>query len=90
MARKGEDDRDISIFANLDKSTVFQESRAFNESPLNPRKCRIILAKINVLLGRKVAVSAQEATEIFFSITKLFQCPDVDALNLRYSGRNDR
>ena len=64
-------------YAHLDKSVVFQEARAFNETPINAKKCRLILAKIVYLLHKSQVFHTQEATEVFFSITKLFQCPDV-------------
>jgi coatomer protein complex subunit gamma len=82
MGKFDKDER-REVFANLDKTTVFQDAKAFNESPLNPRKCRVILAKICLLLSRNINVAPQEATELFFSITKLFQCHDVKNSNLR-------
>lgn len=84
MAPRKNEDGETQLFSSLDKSTVFQESRAFNESPLNPRKCRIILAKITLLLLRGEPVGRPEATELFFSITKLFQCPDAALRQMTY------
>lgn len=55
-----------------DKSTVLLEARAFNETPLNPTKCRQIIAKLILLIYRAAPLSQIEATDIFFSITKLF------------------
>ena len=37
-------------FAGLEKTAVLQEARVFNETPVNPRKCTHILAKILYLL----------------------------------------
>lgn len=68
---------DAGLFYHLDKSTVLQEARAFNETPINPRKCRLILTKIAYLLYQSETFATKEATETFFSITKLFQSPDV-------------
>ncbi|KAJ1365952.1 Coatomer subunit gamma-1 [Parelaphostrongylus tenuis] len=33
-------------FAHLDKTSVLQEARAFNETPINARKCSVILTKL--------------------------------------------
>lgn len=60
-----------------DKSTVIQEARCFNESPISPRKCRSLLARIVYLLYCGETFSVQEATQLFFGVTKLFQHKDV-------------
>jgi hypothetical protein len=60
-----------------DKSTVIQEARAFNESPISPRKCRALLTRIVYLLYAGETFSTQEATTLFFGVTKLFQHKDV-------------
>jgi len=39
-------DEDSGALFHLDKTQVFQEARAFNASPIQPKKCRIILTKI--------------------------------------------
>lgn len=60
-----------------DKTTVIQEARVFNESPISPRKCRILLTKIIYLLYIGETFGTQEATTLFFGVTKLFQHKDV-------------
>jgi coatomer protein complex subunit gamma len=67
---------DPAAFYN-DKSTVIQEARAFNESPISPRKCRALLTRIVYLLYAGETFSTQEATTLFFGVTKLFQHKDV-------------
>lgn len=62
-----------------DKSTVLQEARVFNESPISPRKCRALLTRIVYLLYVGETFSTQEATTLFFGVTKLFQHKDVSA-----------
>ncbi|PSN51438.1 hypothetical protein C0J52_08977 [Blattella germanica] len=62
-------------FQNIEKTTVLQEARTFNETPLNPRKCTHILTKILYLLNQQLGTT--EATEAFFAMTKLFQSRDV-------------
>lgn len=77
MSKKDEETGGALIFGQyLDKSTVLQEARVFNESPLNTRKCRLILTKIVYLLYNGETFATREATELFFSITKLFQAKD--------------
>lgn len=39
-------------FQNIEKTTVLQEARTFNETPVNPRKCTHILTKILYLLNQ--------------------------------------
>lgn len=68
-----------------DKSTVIQEARVFNESPISPRKCRALLTRIVYLLYTGETFSTQEATTLFFGVTKLFQHKDVGALRISLS-----
>lgn len=57
--------------------TVIQGARVFNETPISPRKCRIILTQLMYLLFVGETFSTQEATTLFFGVTKLFQHKDV-------------
>lgn len=59
-------------YENVNKNTVLQESRTFNETPVNPGKCSYVICSILYLLGQGETFSTQEATEIFFNLTKLF------------------
>jgi coatomer protein complex subunit gamma len=60
-----------------DKSTIIQEARVFNDSPISPRKCRALLTRIVYLLYVGESFGSQEATTLFFGTTKLFQHKDV-------------
>uniref|UniRef100_A0A646QGL4 Coatomer subunit gamma n=1 Tax=Hemiscolopendra marginata TaxID=943146 RepID=A0A646QGL4_9MYRI len=73
-------------FHNLEKTTVLQEARTFNETPVNPRKCTHILTKILYLLNQGEHFGVNEATEAFFAITKLFQSKDIMLRRLVYLG----
>ena len=42
-------DEDSGALFHLDKTQVFQDARAFNASPIQPKKCRIILTKIKCI-----------------------------------------
>jgi hypothetical protein len=66
----------ISSYYN-NKTTVIQEARVFNESPISPRKCRALLTRIVYLLYIGENFGTQEATTLFFGTTKLFQHKDV-------------
>jgi coatomer protein complex subunit gamma len=69
-------EEDLGAYYN-DKSTVIQEARVFNESPISPRKCRALLTRIVYLLYVGETFGTQEATTLFFGTTKLFQHKDV-------------
>jgi coatomer protein complex subunit gamma len=72
-----------------DKVSIVQEARVFNESPISPRKCRALLARVVFLLYLGENFSTQEATGLFFGTTKLFQNKDVRFLGPRRAATND-
>lgn len=39
-------------FQNIEKTTVLQEARIFNETSVNPRKCTPILTKLLYMLNQ--------------------------------------
>ncbi|XP_017890017.1 coatomer subunit gamma isoform X2 [Ceratina calcarata] len=84
--KKEEEDGGGNPFQNLEKTTVLQEARTFNDTPVNPRKCAHILTKILYLLNQSEQLSTMEATEVFFAMTKLFQCRDIVLRRLVYLG----
>ncbi|CAG0916802.1 unnamed protein product [Notodromas monacha] len=73
-------------FNNLEKASVLQEARAFNDTPVNPRKCTQILTKILYLINQGETLGAREATDAFFAMTKLFQSKDVILRRMVYLG----
>ncbi|KAF5392451.1 hypothetical protein D9757_002281 [Collybiopsis confluens] len=72
---KKEDEAGLSSYYN-NKTTIIQEARVFNESPISPRKCRALLTRIVYLLFVGETFGTQEATTLFFGTTKLFQHKD--------------
>ncbi|XP_067684314.1 coatomer subunit gamma-2-like [Haliotis asinina] len=84
--KKEEEDGGGNPFGNLEKSTVLQEARMFNETPINPRKCGHILTKLLYLINQGESVGSKEATEAFFAMTKLFQSRDTTLRRLVYLG----
>ncbi|TGZ82786.1 Coatomer, gamma subunit [Ascodesmis nigricans] len=80
---KKDEDNDQAIF-KVDRTSVFQEARVFNTSPISPRKCRILLTKIAYLLYTGERFPTSEATDLFFGITKLFQHRDASLRQMVY------
>ncbi|KAH6706312.1 adaptin N terminal region-domain-containing protein [Leptodontidium sp. 2 PMI_412] len=72
---KKDEDADTAIM-RVDRTSVFQEARLFNSSPIQPRKCRVLLTKIALLLYTGERFPTNEATTLFFGISKLFQNKD--------------
>ncbi|KAH8884316.1 Coatomer, gamma subunit [Thozetella sp. PMI_491] len=72
---KKDDDADAGLI-KVDRTQVFQEARLFNSSPIQPRRCRILLTKIALLLYTGEKFPTNEATTLFFGISKLFQNKD--------------
>ncbi|KAN0060258.1 coatomer subunit gamma [Thecaphora frezii] len=75
MSFKKDEEAGVPTFYQ-DKTSVIQEARVFNETPISPRKCRILLTKVIYLLYMGETFSRQEATTLFFGATKLFQHKD--------------
>ncbi|KAL3071627.1 hypothetical protein niasHT_031991 [Heterodera trifolii] len=86
MRRDKKDDESAAgnPYDHLDKATVVQETRAFNETPVNARKCRPILCKLLYLLQHGETIGKTEATDTFFAITKLWQAKDMTLRMLVY------
>ncbi|KAH6677666.1 adaptin N terminal region-domain-containing protein [Halenospora varia] len=72
---KKDEDGDSAIM-RVDRTSVFQEARLFNSSPIQPRRCRVLLTKIALLLYTGERFPTNEATTLFFGISKLFQNKD--------------
>ncbi|KAF1952647.1 coatomer subunit gamma [Byssothecium circinans] len=75
---------DVGGVAQIDKTSVFQEARVFSASPISPRKCRVILTKLALLLFTGESWGRQEATTLFFGISKLFQNKDAALRQMVY------
>ncbi|CRH00322.1 coatomer subunit gamma, putative [Plasmodium relictum] len=72
--QKYEDDKSFLNPHEGDKASILQETRVFSSYPLNTQKCLQILTKILYLINKgEDSLTSQECTDIFFSITKLFQ-----------------
>lgn len=76
MSAKKDDETGLGSYYN-NKTTILQEARVFNDSPISPRKCRALLTRTVYLLYLGENLTTQEATTVFFGTTKLFQNKDV-------------
>ncbi|KAI8880513.1 Coatomer, gamma subunit [Backusella circina FSU 941] len=75
---------DVGLFYHVDKTNVLQEARVFNSSPINTRKCRLLLTKIIYLLYLGEPFTVKEATDLFFNVIKLFQSKDTSLRQMMY------
>eukprot|EP00118_Oscarella_pearsei_P025200 m.307724 g.307724 ORF g.307724 m.307724 type:complete len:877 (+) comp42710_c0_seq1:41-2671(+) len=82
--KKDEGDGSLNPFHRLDKTSVLQEARRFNETPINVRRCCHTLTKILYVINQGENISAAEATQAFFAMTKLFQSQDVTLRRMCY------
>ena len=52
---KKNDERFSNPFGNLEKASVLQETRTFNETPINTKKCCLILTKILYMINQVIS-----------------------------------
>ncbi|GKY91715.1 hypothetical protein MPSEU_000143300 [Mayamaea pseudoterrestris] len=85
---KVEEDIDyVSPYAQLEKATVLQEARIFHDPTAvreNPRKCCTVIAQLLHLQNTGQYLSSNEATEVFFGVTKLFMSDDASLRRMVY------
>eukprot|EP01027_Heterolobosea_sp_BB2_P004581 GEZU01007023.1.p1 GENE.GEZU01007023.1~~GEZU01007023.1.p1 ORF type:complete len:892 (-),score=329.33 GEZU01007023.1:134-2809(-) len=81
---KKDEDNYFLPFQGLNKSVVVQETKMFNSSPLNARKCAYLLTKILYLIHQGETLTRAEATNVFFDATKLFQSNDANLRRMVY------
>lgn len=86
LHRKRDEDScdEVSPFCGIDKGTVLQEARCFNDAQLDARKCQQVITKLLYLRGQGEVFTKTEITEIFFSVTKLFQSKDNNLRRMVY------
>ncbi|XP_022876273.1 coatomer subunit gamma-2-like isoform X1 [Olea europaea var. sylvestris] len=85
---KKDDDRDdeaeYSPFLGIEKGAVLQDARVFNDPQLDARRCSQVITKLLYLLNQGETFTKIEATEVFFSVTKLFQSKDIGLRRMVY------
>ena len=73
---KDEDAEYEAAFQHLEKASVLQECRKFNDANFvskRPGECCELLTKLLYLLVQGDTLTSPEATEVFFGVTRLFQ-----------------
>lgn len=78
---------EVSPFANLDKSTVLQECRAFSDAnfvKLHPKRCCLQITKLLFFLVQGETLGVNDSTQVFFGVTKLFQSGDGNLRRMVY------
>ncbi|XP_078170528.1 coatomer gamma-2 subunit, putative / gamma-2 coat protein, putative / gamma-2 COP [Carex rostrata] len=85
---KKDDDRDDEVdyhpFFGIEKGAVLQEARVFNDSQIDARRCSQVITKLLYLLNQGDTFTPVEGTEVFFSVTKLFQSKDPGLRRMMY------
>lgn len=71
----------VDLFESVEKTRVVQDMRLFSQSPLDLRRCCLLIAKTLYLLytttqGHPDSFTRAESTAIFFATSKAFQCKD--------------
>ncbi|CAH8262369.1 unnamed protein product [Arabidopsis lyrata] len=79
-----DDELEYSPFVGIEKGAVLQEARVFNDPQLDPRRCSQVITKLLYLLNQGESFTKVEATEVFFSVTKLFQSKDTGLRRMVY------
>jgi len=72
------------VLFNATQAYTYLAARLFNSSPVSPRRCRILLTKIALLLFTGERFPTNEATSLFFGISKLFQNKDPSLRQMVY------
>lgn len=81
---KDEDEEEANIYQNLDTITTLREAQMFNDREIQSDRCIKTLTKILYLIRRGEKFSSEDATRVFFSVTKLFQSRDAHLRRMVY------
>lgn len=84
LAKIKDEDIVTSPFEGIEKGAVLQECRIFNDVQLNTARCEQVLVRLLYLVGQGDHLSSEEATIVFFSVTKLFQANEPSLRRLVY------
>lgn len=79
-----EEELEYSPFYGIEKGAVLQEARIFNDPHVDPRRCQQVITKLLYLLTQGESFTKTEASDVFFSVTKLFQHKDVHLRRMVY------
>lgn len=84
LSKMKDDDIIVSPFDGIEKGAVLQQCRIFNDRQLNTLKCEDVLVRLLYLVGQGEHLTSEEATGVFFSVTKLFQANEPSLRRLVY------
>lgn len=84
LAKMKDEDLIVSPFEGIEKGAVLQECRIFNDIQLDTARCAQVLVRLLYLVGQGDHLSSEEATIVFFSVTKLFQANEPSLRRLVY------
>jgi coatomer subunit gamma len=84
LSKMKDDDVMVSPFDGIEKGAVLQQCRIFNDRQLNTHKCEDVLVRLLYLVGQGEHLTSEEATVVFFSVTKLFQANEPSLRRLVY------
>lgn len=79
-----EEDTEYSPFYGIEKGAVLQEARCFNDPHIDPRRCQQVITKLLYLICQGESLTKKEATDVFFSVTKLYQSKDANLRRMVY------
>lgn len=90
--RRGDDDDAadvyVSPFAGIEKASVLQEAAHLFNDPNTvrsaPQKCVAVITKLLFLLSQGEKFVGNEASDVFFAVTKLFQSQDLALRRMTY------
>jgi len=78
----------VSPFAGIEKAAVLQEAAHNFNDPSTvknaPQKCVTVITKLLFLLAQGESFSGNEASDVFFAVTKLFQSQDLALRRMTY------
>jgi len=67
----------VSPFAGIEKAAVLQEAAHSFNDPMtvknSPQQCVTVITKLLFLLAQGESFTGNEASDVFFAVTKLFQ-----------------
>jgi len=79
------EEEEVNPFSNLQKSNVLQESKSyFSATPIDVRQCCDVLTQMLYLLHQGETLQGEEATSLFFGVSKLLQSKDSALRRLIY------
>jgi len=67
---------EYSPFYGIEKGAALQDARCFNDAHVDARRCQQVITKLLYLLVQGETLTKKESSEVFFSVTKLFQARD--------------